>query len=1195
MRSIAVVHVLAAIWLVWGPRSALAYDPRQGNLACADCHEEGAVEEIESPDEFTPAPPAQRAAPLAAAEGAGWSLGENVSNTPTGSELCSNQGKALVVDGAGRVHAVWHDRASGSWEVHHAVRSPGGGWTATQVSPTDGRTSVYPAVAADAQGRVFAVWEDYQYSPGGFVARPEVFLSVWEGATWSPPRLISATAPGLASSWYASVAVGTDDRVTVLWQDRRLGTDHAVFRGDDQGEVGLVAADGTNPSVGAGGGRVLAAWQTKAGAVVGQELGTGAPQTLAAAGRHASVHVNATGTGAAVWNTPAWDVGVAGYEHGAWGTSGQAGFSNAYYPSVAVDAQGTTHVAFGYGSVAYATCSGATWTGPEPIQPAAAYLPILTAGANALHLAYIDTSAGNSEIYYRKRPLATRNPVLYIPGIMVSKLYDGPTRGDLVWASLWDFILGIGDDFLDPLELDPLASERPVPDGIKAWGGDPGSSLKVTDWVGHLMMPKEYLIFGQRFQENFYDTMRAAGYPPHQGSDFGDLSFFAYDWRLAPDHALVQTAEHGLAARIQTLRDATGGGPVDVVAHSLGGLVLKQYLSKVENRGKIDKAVIIGTPHLGAAKAFGALQFGDLELGVLSSLVTSQKQFMKISQNWPVSYALSPSPALHTLAGYGPSFEELGVDLNQDGQMTAWDWDEIQSYYNGGQYYRNWWTVPVPDPDRRHNGRLAVKSKDLHAALDPLNQWAGNAGQVVLIAGQQKFTTETLLLTRNDPEDERWPNAWYLDARGVSGDGTVPTRSASLEFDPWPGNIQRYYVRGVEHDELLDEPGVAALITWLLRGEVAQRTLPPHIQDRPFPDTLSLWEINFRSPVEPHVYDAAGNHLGPLPNRAVERGIPGASYRRQKAPDGHVTTIHLPLGGPYRIEILSQGSGSFRMTVRTIQGDVITRSAIYDRVPLRPETRGSVELGELTAIPTLSLDLDGDGAEDHWVAPSTVLAADERDDRTPPTTAMGLTGDQGQKAYYLSPVTVILTAQDDPGGSGVRATKYTLDGGTTWTPYEAPFVLAEGRLRDLGYRSQDYNFQVEPAKTASVRIDRQPPVIASFAVTPNLLWPPNHRLVEVVPTVSVTDNCTASVPWIIESIRMNEGDRENTYDPAHDQWLEQGFASDDIQVQEGRIYLRAERTGRAAGRIYTLILKATDEAGHVTRAEAQVVVPHDQR
>ncbi len=103
-------------------------------------------------------------------------------------------------------------------------------------------------------------------------------------------------------------------------------------------------------------------------------------------------------------------LGHAAFENGAWGTPGQGCFPNAYYPSVAVDAR-NPHAAFGHGAVSHVSASGSTWGDPVTVQASAAYLPILTASPNALHLAYVDTLGGNSEVYYRTRALAVRNPV----------------------------------------------------------------------------------------------------------------------------------------------------------------------------------------------------------------------------------------------------------------------------------------------------------------------------------------------------------------------------------------------------------------------------------------------------------------------------------------------------------------------------------------------------------------------------------------------------------------------------------------------------------------------------------------------------------------------------------------------------------------------------------------------------------------
>jgi len=103
-------------------------------------------------------------------------------------------------------------------------------------------------------------------------------------------------------------------------------------------------------------------------------------------------------------------------------------------------------------------------------------------------------------------------------------------------------------------------------------------------------------------------------------------------------------------------------------------------------------------------------------------------------------------------------------------------------------------------------------------------------------------------------------------------------------------------------------------------------------------------------------------------------------------------------------------------------------------------------------------------------------------------------------------------------------------------------------------------------------------------------------MVEVLPTIALTDNCGGSPQWVIESITINEGDTENTFDPLYDSETEDGNTTGDIQIIDGRIYLRAERIGGSAdGRRYTFIMQAVDAAGNVTRAAAEVIVPHDQR
>ncbi len=124
--------------------------------------------------------------------------------------------------------------------------------------------------------------------------------------------------------------------------------------------------------------------------------------------------------------------------------------------------------------------------------------------------------------------------------------------------------------------------------------------------------------------------------------------------------------------------------------------------------------------------------------------------------------------------------------------------------------------------------------------------------------------------------------------------------------------------------------------------------------------------------------------------------------------------------------------------------------------------------------------------------------------------------------------------------------------------------------------------------------DVTPPVI-NVTVSPNILWPPNHKLVLITPTIGVTDNCDIQPEVRLTSIIMNEGDETNTYDAAFDTWTGDGHTLDDIQIDEnGNIYLRAERRGTGEGRFYQITYTATDAAGNTSTATAIVKVPHNQ-
>jgi hypothetical protein len=123
--------------------------------------------------------------------------------------------------------------------------------------------------------------------------------------------------------------------------------------------------------------------------------------------------------------------------------------------------------------------------------------------------------------------------------------------------------------------------------------------------------------------------------------------------------------------------------------------------------------------------------------------------------------------------------------------------------------------------------------------------------------------------------------------------------------------------------------------------------------------------------------------------------------------------------------------------------------------------------------------------------------------------------------------------------------------------------------------------QYDESTTHVSVVDTTPPTIKSVTASPNRLWPPNHRLVPVTVSVSVSDICDAAPTCQIISVSSNESsDGLGDGDTAPD-WLVTGNLTVD---------LRAERSGTGAGRVYTIKVQCTDSSGNATTKTVPVRV-----
>jgi hypothetical protein len=117
-------------------------------------------------------------------------------------------------------------------------------------------------------------------------------------------------------------------------------------------------------------------------------------------------------------------------------------------------------------------------------------------------------------------------------------------------------------------------------------------------------------------------------------------------------------------------------------------------------------------------------------------------------------------------------------------------------------------------------------------------------------------------------------------------------------------------------------------------------------------------------------------------------------------------------------------------------------------------------------------------------------------------------------------------------------------------------------------------------------VDTTPPVFTLASITPNVIWPPNHKMIPVQVTATATDIC-GSATTRIKSIQSNQSPNGKG----------SGHTSKDWQITgDLTALIRAERSGKdKGGRIYTITVEATDSAGNTTDTNLVVTVPHDQR
>ncbi len=190
-------------------------------------------------------------------------------------------------------------------------------------------------------------------------------------------------------------------------------------------------------------------------------------------------------------------------------------------------------------------------------------------------------------------------PVIFVPGTMGSQLWLGSER---VWPNV-NFLLKHPEIFRYS-----EGDTRLKPKGI----------LNEMIIVPNLISFDQYNILGDYLVEEL-------GY--ERGNNFIE---FAYDWRQD-----VRQSARDLARFIDGWKV---NSPITIIAHSLGTLVSRYYVEKLDGKKKVGRLLLMGGPHQGVPKIAANLLTGVdlLPFGLMG------KKLTEIIETFPSCYQILP-------------------------------------------------------------------------------------------------------------------------------------------------------------------------------------------------------------------------------------------------------------------------------------------------------------------------------------------------------------------------------------------------------------------------------------------------------------------------------------------------------------------------------------------------------------------------
>ena len=245
---------------------------------------------------------------------------------------------------------------------------------------------------------------------------------------------------------------------------------------------------------------------------------------------------------------------------------------------------------------------------------------------------------------------------------------------------------------------------------------------------------------------------------------------------------------------------------------------------------------------------------------------------------------------------------------------------------------------------------------------------------------------------------------------------------------------------------------------------------------------------------------------------------------------------------------LSLGTGAHTLTLEVTDGNITSSDemilTIENSAPHAAPCGGGVyEYGVEISLCGEVSDFDGDWLSYQWIADSEVLCAGS------------------------------VQALDD--GKPVELPNYFISG------------LSLGQHTITLYVHDGINDTVMSGINLEI-VDTSVPTLAPVP-SQSILWPPNHKMVDILIETNATDNNGMPVT-LSASVASNEPEEGLGDGDMAPDWTIPIIDQETGLIQ---LLLRAERSGSGNGRAYSVVIIATDVSNNSSTATVEIVVPHD--